>query len=600
MSKAWQFCFIFSTSYLVLTYSVPLSLGAPQALSPESASRPTVCAGAGCSDTPAPLDVQPTATPTVTPTVTLTPTPTMTPTPTVTPTSTPKICNYFQADMTFSGSWGNDAWSLSRILTRSGDATQLSCLDTLITQINATCKRYLSANIILDASPTGQFKKNYDDCFVAQLSNLAFSDWENRYGYPSHKIGTHRNGSRCSALTKTDLYYCPPSKVYNNVNGCKACAEGKFFFNKDCQIVAPDKSMSVCGGIKTDYQASSPISLIWEPGTDIEKTSAVVSFPLELGATDHWFQWKASEKAPLLVYDPEHTNTVRSAAQLFGHWTFGGQRVAGLGSFVPTQWRNGFEPLATLDHDGDTFLTGAELKPLALWFDENRNGVSEAGEVRSLHSMGVTKINTSFDVTDSATGALRSTKGFERVVDGTTIRGESVDWYGGSSRDPFELLSRTAQGQANPTGQPHDSQPNTPRDATITEHRASHVQGSLSGVWAFTIHEQASPKGIPSGYLVLSDSPKRDGVIGYSIVTRGFRVIGTPESSGVASLYSLEGHKRRGGVGGGIELSFLLEHEGAPLHSEATIDPTLTTMQGRSTVTVDGAELSYTWTAKRG
>jgi hypothetical protein len=503
--------------------------------------------------------------------------------------------------MTFSGTWGNDAWSLSRILTRSGDAAQLSCLDTIITQINATCKKYLSANIILDASPTGQFKKNYDDCFVAQLANIAFPDWENRYGYPSHKIGTHTNGSRCTALTKTDLYYCPPTKVYNNVNGCKACAEGKFFFNKDCKVVAPNTSMAVCGGIKTDYQASSPISLLWEPETDIEAESAVVSFPLELGASDHWFQWKASEKAPLLVYDPQHTNTVHSATQLFGHWTFGGQRVAGLTPTGQTRWQNGFEPLATLDHDGDSFLTGAELEPLALWFDENRNGVSEAGEVRTLKSAGVTKLATSYDVTDRATGALRSTHGFERVVADKKITGQSIDWFGHSARDPFELLARTAKGRTVQGDQDGKAAaPAQPRDNAVAEHRAAHAQGSLSGIWAFTIHEQASPPGIPSGYLVLSDSSERDVVTGYSIVTRGFKVIGTPGPSGVSSMYSLEGHKRRSSLEGGITFSFLLEHEGAPLHSEVQIDSTLTTMRGRSTVTVDGAELSYTWTAKRG
>src|SRR5690606_41632977 len=48
--------------------------------------------------------------------------------------------------------------------------------------------------------------------------------------------------------------------------------------------------------------------------------------------------------------------------------------------------------LGTLDADGDGQISGEELKPLALWFDENRDGVSQAGEVRPVVEAGVTAL----------------------------------------------------------------------------------------------------------------------------------------------------------------------------------------------------------------
>ena len=62
-------------------------------------------------------------------------------------------------------------------------------------------------------------------------------------------------------------------------------------------------------------------------------------------------RWR--EQAPLLVYDPEHTGKVNSASQLFGQWTFGGQRLAALASdgrgLVSGPWENGFDALILHD-----------------------------------------------------------------------------------------------------------------------------------------------------------------------------------------------------------------------------------------------------------
>jgi hypothetical protein len=45
-----------------------------------------------------------------------------------------------------------------------------------------------------------------------------------------------------------------------------------------------------------------------------------------------------------------------------------------------------------LDDDGDGFLTGAELKGLALWQDINGDGISQPAEVQSLQQWGITRL----------------------------------------------------------------------------------------------------------------------------------------------------------------------------------------------------------------
>ncbi|MGH9331315.1 MAG: hypothetical protein ACRD09_12795, partial [Vicinamibacterales bacterium] len=69
-----------------------------------------------------------------------------------------------------------------------------------------------------------------------------------------------------------------------------------------------------------------------------------------------------SRDAAWLVHDPSRSNRIESALQLFGNVTFW------------LFWRNGFEPLAALDDDGDGELRGPELRGLALWHDRNGNG----------------------------------------------------------------------------------------------------------------------------------------------------------------------------------------------------------------------------------
>ena len=138
----------------------------------------------------------------------------------------------------------------------------------------------------------------------------------------------------------------------------------------------------------------------------------VVSFSIDARQPDAFSLWKASEKAPLLVYDPTHSGNVASAKQLFGTYTFGGKttKVADYQSdAVRTPWGNGYEALALLDSNRDGKLSGKELKDLALWFDQNRDGVSQPGEVKSLSALGVTALYYKPDRTTRRAGTSRRT-----------------------------------------------------------------------------------------------------------------------------------------------------------------------------------------------
>ncbi len=107
-----------------------------------------------------------------------------------------------------------------------------------------------------------------------------------------------------------------------------------------------------------------------------EKT---VGFPLRgWGPAGRW-QWIKPETG-LLVWNPDGSGTVASGAQLFGGYTW------------ELFWKNGYEPLAVLDADGDGSLRGAELNGISAWFDRDSDGVSGPGEVVTLSSLGVTAL----------------------------------------------------------------------------------------------------------------------------------------------------------------------------------------------------------------
>ncbi len=108
-----------------------------------------------------------------------------------------------------------------------------------------------------------------------------------------------------------------------------------------------------------------------------------------------------------LVHDADGRGRIRSALQWFGDVTFW------------LFWSNGYEPMRALDDNADGELSGAELKHLAIWHDRNRDGVSDAGEVRPIASHGIVALSCDYVDGDGTRFAAVSPRG-ARFADGAT------------------------------------------------------------------------------------------------------------------------------------------------------------------------------------
>jgi hypothetical protein len=75
--------------------------------------------------------------------------------------------------------------------------------------------------------------------------------------------------------------------------------------------------------------------------------------------------------------------------------------------------------MRALDDNGDSELSGAELRSLAIWHDRDRDGVSDAGEVRPLAAHGIVALSCNYVDGDGARFAAVSPEG-ARLSDGRT------------------------------------------------------------------------------------------------------------------------------------------------------------------------------------
>jgi hypothetical protein len=103
--------------------------------------------------------------------------------------------------------------------------------------------------------------------------------------------------------------------------------------------------------------------------------SELVAFDMNADGFDELVEWVGANDG-LLVHDV--TNNEVSGKNLFGD---------------ATGFKDGFEQLATLDANKDDALTGEELAGLAVWQDKNGNAKIDDGEIHSLESLGITKLN---------------------------------------------------------------------------------------------------------------------------------------------------------------------------------------------------------------
>jgi hypothetical protein len=126
------------------------------------------------------------------------------------------------------------------------------------------------------------------------------------------------------------------------------------------------------------------------------------------GAEADLWEWVGPSDG-LLVYLPGLSGTP-GASHLFGTQTFG------------KSWGHGFEPLATLDLNGDGVLRGAELDEVGVWVDANSDAQAQEGEIRKAQDVGLTQVSLEF---------VRDEFGNVSVEGGAELRGSQVsvwDW----------------------------------------------------------------------------------------------------------------------------------------------------------------------------
>jgi hypothetical protein len=131
----------------------------------------------------------------------------------------------------------------------------------------------------------------------------------------------------------------------------------------------------------------TPIAIPLNDGlqaSDLVRPALSVAFDADgSGLLKRW-TW-ISPKAGWLVFDKSGRKQVSSSLDLFGNVTFW------------LFWENGYQALQTLDDDGDGQLQGQELTGLAIWRDENANGVADIGEVKPLAEWHITRLSCSFE-----------------------------------------------------------------------------------------------------------------------------------------------------------------------------------------------------------
>lgn len=146
--------------------------------------------------------------------------------------------------------------------------------------------------------------------------------------------------------------------------------------------------------LRTRLDASRPIQYVTPivvPLTDAAFAQLIdpnsdVAFDFA-GTGDRRAQGWLTTNAAWLVWDPHWRGDVRSGFDMIGQRTWA------------VFWRDGFEAMRALDDNRDGELTGGELGGLALWRDENRNGVSDPGEVLPVNVHGITALSVRGEAT---------------------------------------------------------------------------------------------------------------------------------------------------------------------------------------------------------
>jgi hypothetical protein len=377
------------------------------------------------------------------------------------------------------------------------------------------------------------------------------------------------------------------------------CSLAVAYYDASCRLIPPNNLPSRMCNAGSFAWSVSPVSLNFKSAKSVTEGMTFVQFPLDPRASrDTWYTWKASEDHPLLVLDPNHTGNVTSPYQLFGSWTFGGRSLLHATALQPSQalplhaqpWEHGYDALGTLDSNHDGKISGDELKPLGLWFDRNRNGVSEPGEVKSVESSGIRALFYQGAAYDDSVDGFLLKNAFEREVGNTRITGSAVDWFSPGDRLKDNIVrfesfrAARKQRRASPSVETADFLPSG---------KVNHTSPFL-GEWEWSSDQ---PKDSPSQSIggILRLLPYQHGeVMGVSI-SENFYIQPYPVNSEIV-LQTL-----RGQVTNSNSFEFSISSDEWELRSKATLGQDKETLHGETSASskVENRSFTYSWTAKR-
>ena len=387
-----------------------------------------------------------------------------------------------------------------------------------------------------------------------------------------------------------------------------------WFFDKNCNFIASPGDKKVCGYAGVSW---SPISLILDDSVDLNQEMKVVEFNLAGNNGPGFVLWKGSSSAPLLVYDPENSKNVASAKQLFGNFAFGGQ-TGDINDFKKEgyrkPWKNGYEALSLLDKNADDKLSGDELSSLGLWFDKNRNGKSEDGEIKTLQEE---KILALYYTGAEQLGDSRDVKieiGFEKEVNGEVVKGKSIDWFTETFESKAEALSALSGLFKSKSGDRPMLQDNNEFENLVTGGYSSHASSpkgitfdhpnNITGYWIWTILEKGADKN--PGVFVLSENTEGD-LQGFSISEA---ILGNNKAGMRSAMVAVPGTgkiNRTYGEDGVIKITFKDKNSGGVSVAEGTLSEDGTIITGNSIqsyeLKIDGkvrsASVNYKWIATK-
>ena len=396
-----------------------------------------------------------------------------------------------------------------------GTAQNLASHSACLSNIRKNCVAMNIAGISWTQGMTSaRFGDEADQCMFAALNSASGQFNFSNEGTPTKTtgLGYKVDGSNASVTVNIDKY------------------TGSGYLNTDCTPAEPWKVDLIknlnCPIREYNFNVvTSPISLLWAEGLDISSITARSKFPLNPELSGKWFEWKASGYTPLVVWDPEGSGVITEAQQLFGNFTW------------KKSWKDGYEPLATLDKNASGWLEGEELKGIALWFDFNQDGVSDKDEVKTLASVGVDALgvrpNEGEKVEVKADGGSRggrnifADKGFKRTKKGKVTVGRSVDWFVGyaDGRLGAEALSTSVVVPL-------------PGEVLAERSKEQSIAHDFAGFWDWkVVSEDDFPQNLPGGmlrikqqgqviegYTMTQDKVTPNGVgVGYKVSTKGFK-----------------------------------------------------------------------------